>query len=254
MLAKVATCYPSVNSNLRVPLASKLLSNASLMENKEIRRANMLWLAEQHGGLQALADATKTSAKYLSQVKTRWQGRGMGDKVAEQIEDALKKGRGWMDRLQVPPHRVGELNEPEAEAYTVGVPVVGTAQLGDDGYWLELDYPAGHGEGFVRYPMKDPNTYALRVKGDSMWPRIKPGEFVVIEPNEPIVMGEEVMVQTTDGRSMIKLLVSRRGGLVELHSINGTHKPITIEETKIAKIHFVGGILKSSLYYERPSP
>jgi hypothetical protein len=39
--------------------------------------------------------------------------------------------------------------------------------------------------GLRRYPSRDPNAYALRVKGDSMRPRIKPGEFVLVEPNTP---------------------------------------------------------------------
>lgn len=230
------------------------------MENKEIRRLNMLMLADQLGGLQALADRTGTDAKYLSQVKQRWKRpngsiANMGDDVARRIEEAFDKETGWMDRLQ-DGHRF-LMSEPEPpnsgddSTFFPGVPVVGTAQLGDDGFWSELEYPTGHGEGFVRYPMKDPNTYALRVKGDSMWPRIKSGEFVVIEPNAAIVLGEEVMVQTVDGRSMIKLLVTRRGGTVELHSINASHKPLTIDEKQVSKIHYVGGILKSSMYYEK---
>lgn len=132
-----------------------------------------------------------------------------------------------------------------------GVSVVGTAQLGDDGYWTELEYPVGHGEGFVPYPMKDPNTYALRVKGDSMRPRIQPGEFVVIEPNHAVAAGDEVMVQSTDGRSMVKKLGSRRNGLLELLSVNEDHRPITLDESQVAKIHYVGGIIKASLYYEK---
>jgi hypothetical protein len=38
------------------------------MESKEIRRRNMLMLATELGGLQGLAEQTKTDAKYLSQV------------------------------------------------------------------------------------------------------------------------------------------------------------------------------------------
>lgn len=140
---------------------------------------------------------------------------------------------------------------PSALPEDHGVPVVGTAQLGDDGYWLELEYPMGHGEGFIRYPMKDPNTYALRVKGDSMRPRIKPGEFVVIEPNHAISPGEEVMVKTTDGRSMVKLLGWRRDGMVELQSVNEDHRPITLDEKQISAMHYVGAIVKPSWYFER---
>lgn len=38
------------------------------MDNKEIRRANMLLLAEQLGSIRKLADATETPASYLSNV------------------------------------------------------------------------------------------------------------------------------------------------------------------------------------------
>lgn len=227
------------------------------MDSKEIRRANMLLLAERVGNLRKLADFTETDPTYLSNVKNRVKAangeeRGMGDKVARRFERKFEQARGWMDVLQDSPSQVELIRAKTRDSAYVrpGVPVVGTAQLGDDGYWHELEYPVGQGEGFVRYPTADPNTYALRVKGDSMWPRIKPGEFVVIEPNGPLITGEEVMVQTVDGRSMIKLLISQRDGLVELHSINGEHKPITLESAQIAKMHYVGGILKKSRYYE----
>lgn len=221
------------------------------MDSKDIRRANLLLLIEQFGNkVSKLAGVIGTDDTYVRNIKNRV--RDMGDDLARRIEEKLGKPRGWMDRLQVPPDRLGEPDGPGYDQqHGFGVPVVGTAQLGDDGYWHETGHPVGHGEGWVRYPMKDPNAYALRVRGDSMWPRIKPGEFVVIEPNTPVQFGEEVMVQTDDGRSMIKLLVSRRGGMVELHSVNGEHKPLTLEERQIVHMHYVAGIIKPSLYYER---
>ena len=136
---------------------------------------------------------------------------------------------------------------------TTSVPVVGTAQAGDDGYWHELGYPTGHGEGRVRFPSEDSNAYALRIKGDSMRPRIKPGEFVVVEPNKPCRPGDEVLVKTINGRSMVKVLGSVRDGLVELRSINDDHKPITIEHAEIEVMHYVGGIAKSSLFLAEDS-
>ena len=129
------------------------------------------------------------------------------------------------------------------------VPVVGTAQLGDNGFWSALDYPVGFGDGMVRYPTLDANAYALRVKGDSMRPRIKPGEFVLIEPNASVSPGDEVLVQTKDGRSMVKVLDFRRGGMVQLSSVNEDHKPITFDESEIEKIHRCSGIIPASLYY-----
>jgi phage repressor protein C with HTH and peptisase S24 domain len=129
-----------------------------------------------------------------------------------------------------------------------GVPVVGTVQAGDDGFWAELDYPVGHGEGHIRYPTNDKDAYAVRVKGDSMRPRIKPGEFVVVEPRHPCKPGDEVVVKTRNGRSMVKVLASSRNGMVELLSINDDHKPITLDIADIELMHHVAGIAKSALH------
>jgi phage repressor protein C with HTH and peptisase S24 domain len=134
------------------------------------------------------------------------------------------------------------------------VPIVGTAQAGDKGYWVELEHPAGHGEGFVKYYSRDRNAYALRVKGDSMRPRIKPGEFVVVEPNHACSPGDEVIVKTKDGKSMVKELGYQRNGMVELRSINHDHAPITLDVSEIQFMHHVAGIAKSALYEPEARP
>ncbi len=126
-------------------------------------------------------------------------------------------------------------------------PVVGEARLGDEGFFEENPYPNGS-DGWVKYPGAN-GTYALRCRGDSMRPRIKPGEFVVIEPRTQVVDGDEVAVQTVDGRRMIKILNRRRGGVVELTSINDDHKPITLDDDEIQHMHSVAAILKASMYY-----
>jgi phage repressor protein C with HTH and peptisase S24 domain len=136
------------------------------------------------------------------------------------------------------------------EAPTSLVPVVGTARGGEDGYYVEIEYPTGAGDGYVRYPIRHQNTYALRVKGDSMRPRIQPGEYVIVEPDSIPAPGDEVIVKTRQGRTMVKRLASRRGGQVELLSINDNHKPLTIETTDIEFIHVVAGIAKPSLFNE----
>lgn len=137
------------------------------------------------------------------------------------------------------------------EPVTLRVPVVGTARAGDEeGHYVEIDYPPGHGDGYVRYPTRDGNAYAVRIKGDSMRPRIQPGEYVVLEPNATISPGDEVLVRTVEGRSMVKKFGSRRSGIVELLSINEKHGPISIDVSSVEFMHHVGGIVKSALYEE----
>ncbi|EPM68799.1 putative phage repressor [Pseudomonas syringae pv. theae ICMP 3923] len=128
------------------------------------------------------------------------------------------------------------------------VPVVGTAQLGNEGYFDALDFPPGHGDGYLNIHSDDPDAYGLKVTGDSMLPRIKNGEFVLIEPNKSYVSGDEVMVRTAAGRTMIKEYIYLRDGMYRFDSVNAEHPPIHIAEHEILEIHLVGGILKSSRF------
>lgn len=128
------------------------------------------------------------------------------------------------------------------------VPVVGKAMLGTDGYFEELDYPAGHGDGRLMVPSTDPNAYGLRVVGSSMMPRIKNGEFVLIEPNHTYMSGDEVLIRTVDGKSMIKEFIYFRDGLYRFDSVNPGTEPILLPAEQIEKIHYVAGILKSSRF------
>lgn len=174
--------------------------------------------------------------------------RNIGERLARDIEQKLELGENELDR----PDFTGapQVGEPGAQHYLLAnVPVVGTAQLGKDGFYDALEYPVGHGDGFVAYPTRDANAYALRVKGDSMRPRIKHGEFVVIEPHHPPEPGDEVLVRTKDGKTMVKVLDFRRGGVVQLSSVNEEHKPLTVDEQEIDRLHYVAAIVKSSRYY-----
>ncbi|MBV7492945.1 helix-turn-helix domain-containing protein [Pseudomonas sp. PDM24] len=133
------------------------------------------------------------------------------------------------------------------------VPVVGTAKLGMDGYFEALDFPVGHGDGYLHIYSDDPNAYGLRVIGDSMHPRIKSGEYVLIEPNKIYVTGDEVMVQTQDGRSMIKEFIYLRDGVYRFDSVNQDHSPLHLDQHDVSKVHLVGGILKSSRFaHDKP--
>jgi hypothetical protein len=98
MLATIAPCYPESNSILRVPSRSSLLLNRGGMDNKEIRRSNLLLLIAEFGSAAALADKTGIDDTYLRNIKN--QVREMGDELARRIEENLGRPRGWMDTTQ----------------------------------------------------------------------------------------------------------------------------------------------------------
>lgn len=132
--------------------------------------------------------------------------------------------------------------------------MVGTASLGDDGFWAEIEYPVGHGDGYIEWPTQDPNAYAIRCRGDSMRPRLKHGEFVIIEPGTEPIAGDEVLVKARDGRVMVKELVAIRDGMVRLLSVNETHGAISLALADIEVMHFVGGLARRSKWVPSDPP
>lgn len=121
------------------------------------------------------------------------------------------------------------------------VPVVGEVKGGEDGYLEELQYPVGHGDGFVEYWCRDDAAYAVRVRGDSMHPRYRAGEFVVITPGIEAQPGADVVVALKDGRKLLKQLNWQRDGELQLLSINNHFGPLTLPQSDVLYIHRVAG-------------
>lgn len=126
------------------------------------------------------------------------------------------------------------------------LPVVGEVRGGSEGYLEELQYPVGHGEGVVEHPTADPNAYALRVRGDSMHPRYRAGEFVIVEPNIEAQPGDDVVVLCVNGRKLLKELNWKRDGEVQLLSINNGYDPLTLSLSEIMSIQLVAGRARRS--------
>jgi phage repressor protein C with HTH and peptisase S24 domain len=199
-------------------------------------------LVEAEGKIVEFARKFDLDASYISQLLNGH--RGFGERSARKIEQKMGLPEGYFDRTDM------ESNAEEAPplAPPRRIPVVGTAQLGDNGYWSELEYPPGHGDGYILLPTRDPSAYALRCRGDSMKPRIRDGEFVVIEPGSRPMPGDEVLVRSKDGRVMVKTLLYVRDGRVHLLSVNEAHPPIAIYEHEIEVIHPVTAICKRTMW------
>ncbi|MFM0737065.1 S24 family peptidase [Paraburkholderia xenovorans] len=125
------------------------------------------------------------------------------------------------------------------------IPVEGMAQLGNDGFWAEIDSSVGGG--YLELPSRN-KAYGLRCKGDSMQPRIRDGEFVVIEPEHAVEPGDEVLIRATDGRVMIKIYLYSRDGRKHFMSVNDDHVPIAFADEEIELLHYVAAIVKDSMW------
>lgn len=175
--------------------------------------------------LMALAKALRCSA--------RWLATGEG----QPIPDGLSLDKPWLDMDDASNVEEGP---PIVSPYRA-IPIVGTAQMGAEGYWYALEEADGTVDAYSR----DASAYALRLKGDSMEPAIHSGWVAVIEPDRDYFPGEYVMVRTTEGESMLKRLLYCNEAEVSLLSVNG-HAIRNIPTEQIEHIHSVGAIVPPS--------
>jgi len=123
------------------------------------------------------------------------------------------------------------------------VAVVGEAQGGPDGYISINDYPPGYGHGRLKTYSEDPAAYGLKVRGDSMRPRIKSGEHIICEPSIEAQPADDVVVRFIDGKVVVKELLWIRDGEICLGSINNDVQPITRSLSTVVYIHRVVAII-----------
>ncbi|HEK1928029.1 TPA: S24 family peptidase [Proteus mirabilis] len=164
-----------------------------------------------------------------------------GEKAARRLERDYGMPAGYLDSET-------QLDEIE---YIGTVPsgmvqVRGEAFLGVDG---AVDMIEAH-NGWLKIYSDDKDAYGLKVKGDSMWPRIQSGEFVVVEPNTTVRSGDEVFVRTVEGHNMIKIFSKTRDGDYQFSSINNSHKPITLSPDQVDTMHYVSAIVKPIKYID----
>lgn len=129
------------------------------------------------------------------------------------------------------------------------IPVVGHVKAGDDGYLDEMQFPVGTGDGYVEYWVRDQAAYAVRVKGDSMHPRYRAGEFIVVTPGIEATPGRDVVVKLRDGRKLLKQFNWMRDGEIQLLSINNGYAPMTIPLEEVDSIQRVAGAVPADAFH-----
>lgn len=170
----------------------------------------------------------------ISNLEGRVTGSG-GNKIGA-IADALNVSLDWLvngpdaDNVPfLPPKIKHKVDTPYSTALAEPnihpapllrpsglIPIIGHVKGGDDGFLEELQYPVGSGEGFVEYWTRDASAYALRVKGDSMHPRYRAGEYVVVTPQQEAQPGQDVVVKLVCGKKLLKQLNWIRGDELQL--------------------------------------
>jgi phage repressor protein C with HTH and peptisase S24 domain len=131
------------------------------------------------------------------------------------------------------------LDELQSRVGANDVPIYGTAQAGDDG-WFELNMEQGPLDFAPRPPgvKHDKSVFVVRVDGDSMWPWRAPGQ-AVYAVKRPLTSGCHVLVMAEKGkghnpRALIKRYISQDNDWLHLRQYNPPDSaPITVDRNVI---------------------
>ncbi|OLP58299.1 DNA-binding protein [Xaviernesmea oryzae] len=133
-----------------------------------------------------------------------------------------------------------------ASAALPAIPLIGFAQAGAGGFFDDSGFPAGQGWDMVDFPTASgikQGVYALEVQGDSMMPLYRDGDVLIVEPGAPVRRGDRVVVKTTEGEVMAKILMRQSARSIELHSLNPEHPNRSFEP---AQVEWIARILWAS--------
>jgi phage repressor protein C with HTH and peptisase S24 domain len=119
------------------------------------------------------------------------------------------------------------------------VPVVGFAQAGGGGFAVDV----GQGADEVEFPTVSEQTFALKVKGDSMLPLYRNGDTIIVARDAPVRKGDRVVVRTRTGEVMAKVLHKKTARAVDLASLNPDHPSRTLN---LAEVDWIGRIMWAS--------
>ncbi|ALX77772.1 helix-turn-helix transcriptional regulator [Cronobacter malonaticus] len=222
------------------------------MDKYEKRRLRLIEIRDTfcNGKASELARRIEREPSYVSRMLYPEGKNGkkrIADDMMEVIETAFGLPRGWLDSIATEDPITNDEIEFAGNVRDGYVPVVGEAILGVDGSVDMIEFRAG----WLRIYSGDKDAYGLKVKGDSMWPRIQSGEYVVIEPNTCVHIGDEVFVRTKDGHNMIKIMNKTRDGDYQFTSVNSDHRPITLSPDLVEKMHYVSAIVKHTRYVDQ---
>ena len=194
--------------------------------HEQLRLDNLERLVAEAGSAVALARLAQTSDSYLSQIRnqlTTAKGtpRGVGDGLAAKLEQAMGKPNGWMDES----HRQGDEapvagNAEPGPALHSMQPLISWVQAGE---WAEIagNFDIGEAEDLLPCPVRcSPDTFVLRVRGESMEPKFHDGDLIFVDPKVSPDSGKYVVVRIEDLHEATFKQLIVEGGHQYLKAVN----------------------------------
>ncbi len=127
------------------------------------------------------------------------------------------------------------------------VPVINKVSAGYPTDFDDLDYPAGVADDYVRCPdMHDPNSFAVRVVGDSMEPKYQEGDIVIFSPAADVHSGDDCFIRfRMPHETSFKRVFFESDNKLRLQPRNEKYPPVIIDGKRI------NGLYKAVAKYEK---
>jgi len=110
------------------------------------------------------------------------------------------------------------------------IPLLGFAKAGKGGFFDDSGFPSGNGWEEIDVPgVTDASAYGLEITGDSMLPVFREGDIIIISPAATIRKGDRVVVKTSNGEVMAKIMQRQTARTLELASFNVAHDTKTLD-------------------------
>lgn len=154
------------------------------MDSKSIRYKNTRLLVDQVGGVSSFADKIGKGQSQASQFAGTNPIKGIGNKVAREIEIAFNKPHGWLDL----PHEQ-EITSTDVNISDpiplIGklIPVISWVQASTWTSTEAIPSDTQFEEWLPPNPKCGKNGYGLEVVGESMLPDFRPGDKIYVNPD-----------------------------------------------------------------------
>ncbi len=115
------------------------------------------------------------------------------------------------------------------------VPVINKVSAGYPTDFNDLDYPVGIADDYIRCPdLHDPNTFAVRVVGDSMEPKFHEGDIVIFSPATEVHNGDDCFVRfTMPHETTFKRVFFESDNKIRLQPRNEKYSPTIVDGKRI---------------------
>ncbi len=269
------TQFTSQNQQVKVISREENAGFNSGMDVSEIRKIRLRQLIDERfdGIDSAFALAIERSASYVSRVfSENRHSRGVGEKLARHVEQALELEPGYLDRpLSATEQAAVKPKEASYNLEPVGVWDDETPL--DDGevelpFLKEVELSAGSGRTAIHEAgsrkmrfgartmrargVEPANAVCVTVTGNSMEPVLRDGATVSIDRGTTRIHDGDMYAIDHDGQLRVKQLYRLPGGGIRLRSFNRDEHPdeeYSLEQIERHKIRVLGRVWWGAMFF-----